>query len=138
MVSVGLENRQWDPGNFHQQIHTQSHTPFGHFWSIWHQDPLGPISRRRNRLEEVKHSSLMEIMLSHTPARLSTSPGFKKTLKPYGDLIKAIPFDIRATSRSCYFSEPAIYIYDCTAVSLSICVSLALSSRFRNRYISDF
>ena len=64
-----------------------------------------------NRLE-VKHPILMEIMLSHTPARLTTSPGFKKTSKPYGDPKKAIPFDIRATSQSCYYLGTShIYIY---------------------------
>ena len=31
MVSVGLENCQRDPGNFHLQIHTQSHTPLSEF-----------------------------------------------------------------------------------------------------------
>ena len=119
MVSVGLENRQWVPGNFHQQIHTQSHTPFGHFWWIWHQDPLGPISRRRNRVDEMKHLIMMEIMQSHTPARLTTSPGFKKTSKPYGDLIKAIPFDIRPHPGHVIFRNQP-YLYYSLYLSISI------------------
>ena len=85
--------------------------PWTHCLLSYVLNHMKTISRRRNRLE-VKHSILMEIMLSHTPARLTTSPGFKNTSKPYGDPKKPYPLTLgphpgHVISRN----QPYIYIY---------------------------